>query len=61
MSEITNYNCHNQCQDICNERYCDNLTTYYWTIKIGDFDFLIPMCLNHYNKTWQSKLIGVEQ
>lgn len=58
MTEITNYNCHEECADICMEKYCSELATHYLIQRIGNYEFLIPMCEKHYDKTWRLKLIG---
>jgi hypothetical protein len=55
MTEIINYNCHIQCADICMEQFCGSLATHYWKIRIGKYDFLIPMCEKHYLETWEDQ------
>lgn len=52
MSEIINYNCHEQCADICMEHFCGSLATHYWKILVGDYKFLIPMCEKHFWKVF---------
>jgi len=48
MSEITNYNCHIECADICMQEFCGELATHFFPIEIGNFKFLVAMCEEHY-------------
>ena len=55
MTSIVNYNCHKECADICMEKYCGNLATEFYPIKIGDHTYLLPVCEKHYSKILEAE------
>ena len=61
MTEITNYNCHKECADICSEEYCDELAELIFPYYVDEKKFLIPCCKKHFYYILNNKMIHSEE